>query len=264
MLRSFLGRGGLAVATVVLGLSLPPRTATADDADTEAAKIHYKAGEQYYVRGLYAQAISEFEEAYRLSKAAALLYNMSQAYERAGDLAAARAHLKRYMDSGQTEPGELPQLQEKLDSLDRRIAEAQRPPPGATPPRAEPPPVVDAGPRRPLKTWKWIVGGAGVGAGALAVLFMLDAEKQEKALEDYLAMNPQSPPFTGEPKDIYDKGKRDNTMSVVFGIGGAALLATGVVLFVLDAQHARQGTERMVIAPVVGPEVVGAAASWSF
>ena len=267
MLRSILGRGGLLAATVVLAVALAPRPAAADDADTEAAKIHYKAGEQYYVRGLYAQAISEFEEAYRLSKAAALLYNISQAYERAGDLPAAREHLKRYMDSGETEPGELPALKEKLDSLDKRIAEGNRPPAVPPPVEAGQPatsPGVDTGPHRPLKTWKWIVGGAGVGATALAVLFMLDAEKQEKALEDYLVAHPDVPQFTGEPLEIYNKGKRDNTMTVVFGIGGAALLATGVVFFVLDAQHANREPERVVIAPVITRDVVGAAASWSF
>src|SRR5262245_20111176 len=105
----------------VLAVSLTPRLAVADD-ETEAARIHFKSGEQYYLRGHYSQAIGEFKEAYRLSNASALLYNISQAYERAGDLVNARDYLKRYMDSGETESGELPALQEKLTSLDRRIA----------------------------------------------------------------------------------------------------------------------------------------------
>src|SRR5262245_28280027 len=112
-------RSAVLISVVAMLLALPS-AARADDDDTEAARIHYKAGEQYYVRGHYTQAIAEFKEAYRLSKASALLYNISQAYERSGDLVQARDHLKRYMDSGETEAGEMPALKEKLASLDKR------------------------------------------------------------------------------------------------------------------------------------------------
>src|SRR6266568_2635538 len=93
------------------------------DADIEAAKIHFAAGKQYYDRGHYSEAIAEFKEAYRLSAAAALLYNIAQAYERSGDLGHAREYLQRYIDTGQTEPGELPALQDKLRTIDKRISD---------------------------------------------------------------------------------------------------------------------------------------------
>jgi hypothetical protein len=241
---------------------LAPRPAAAEDTDTEAARIHYKAGEQYYLRGLYAQAIAEFNEAYRLSKAAALLYNISQAYERAGDLPAARDHLARYIDSGQTEPGEMQALREKLASLDRRIAEKASPPPAPV----APPPVVDRGPSRPLRTWKWVAGGVGVGATAVAVLFALDAKKQERDLEDWLAANPSMKFEPGvEGYEIYQKGKRDNAMTAVFGLSGLALLATSTAMFIVDAgagdASPGPGEERAIV-PLISPTVVGAAAAW--
>jgi tetratricopeptide (TPR) repeat protein len=248
---------------LVVAVWLAPALGRADDDNTEAAKIHYKAGEQYYVRGLYSQAIAEFKEAYRLSKASALLFNMSQAYERMGDLKNARDSLKQYIDSGETEPGELPALQEKLATLDKRIAE---PEPNAV--SVVPPVEEDSGPSRPLKTWKWVTGGVGVGLVALSVLFMLDGNAQEQKLEDLLMEHPE---FSGEPQDIYNRGQRANRLAVGFGIGGVALVATSAVFFWLDAKHARAGeasstgtgTARALV-PIVGPGVAGAAAVITF
>jgi tetratricopeptide (TPR) repeat protein len=235
--------------------------ARADDANTEAAKIHYKAGEQYYVRGLYSQAIAEFKEAYRLSKAAALLFNMSQAYERMGDLPNARDALQRYMDSGDAEPGEMGALREKLATLDRRIAEGAA---AATPDDPEPPPADDA-PRRPFKTWKWVTGSVGVGLVTLSVLFMLDGDKQERELETLVG---QVPPieFEGEALDVYNRGKRANRLAVAFGIGGVALVATAGLFFYLDARHAAEGAPppSRALVPVVGPGLAGAAAVFTF
>jgi tetratricopeptide (TPR) repeat protein len=256
LLRSF--TCALVIACVIAPLSTG--TARAQDANTEAAKIHYKAGEQYYVRGLYSQAIAEFKEAYRLSKASALLFNMSQAYERMGDLPSARDALQRYIDSGETDPGELPALKEKLAILDKRIAD------GSAPPEAvERPPVEDEAPGRPLRTWKWVTGGVGVGLVTLSVLFMLDGNKQEQALEDYVMEHPNTE-FEGESLDIYNRGKRANRLAVAFGIGGAAVAATAGVFFYLDAKHARERTPppSTVVVPVVGPGLAGAQAIFRF
>jgi tetratricopeptide (TPR) repeat protein len=251
-------------AILIALLSLAPRVTRADE--TEAARIHFKAGEQYYVRGHYAQAISEFAEAYRLSKAPALLYNISQAHERAGDLVSARDYLQRYIDSGETEPGELSALREKLASLDRRIAARATepapgtPPPGTTPPGTEP----DRASARPYRTWKWIAAGTGVGLLAVAGLFALDGQRQEQTLEDAVATPPLV--YTEELDETYARGQRANQMALVFGLSGAALAATGAVLFVLDAgsgERARPAA-RARVAPVVGPGVLGAAAAWRF
>lgn len=253
----------LMTCALLVAVWLAPAVGRADDDNTEAAKIHYKAGEQYYVRGLYSQAIAEFKEAYRLSKASALLFNMSQAYERMGDLKNARDSLKQYIDSGDTDPGELPTLQEKLATLDKRIAE---PVDGATPVNPTPAVEEDTGPSRPLKTWKWVAGGVGTGLVALSVLFMLDGKNQQQKLEDYVKAHPGSE-FMGEPQDIYNRGKRANKLAIGFGIGGVALVATSAVFFWLDAKHAREAgpprTARAIV-PVVGPGLAGAAAVFSF
>jgi tetratricopeptide (TPR) repeat protein len=55
--------------------------------DVDLAKAHYNTGEIYYAKGRFSDAAHEFEEAYRLSHRAALLYNMAMAYDKANDYA---------------------------------------------------------------------------------------------------------------------------------------------------------------------------------
>ncbi len=267
--------GGRVVCSLflVLSLSLVANTARADEQDTAAARIHYQAGEQYYLRGHYAQAIAEFREAFRLSKAPALLYNISQAHERAGELVNARDYLKRYIDSGETEPGELPVLREKLASLDRRISSKKEPkvprvePPAPLKP-SMPPPVTaadetDRAPDRPFKTWKWVAAGGGAGMLVLAGLFALDGQKQEQDLEDMIGPNPPTESWTPAQQDIYDRGKRANALAVGLGIGGVALATAGVVLFIIDGNDKEEAGHARVV-PMVAPGLMGAAAAWRF
>jgi tetratricopeptide (TPR) repeat protein len=251
-----------ACALAALLAAAPP--AAADDSNTEAAKIHYKAGEQYYVKGHYEQAIAEFSEAYRLVKAAALLYNISQAYERMGDLRGAREHLLRYLDSGEAEPGEVQALREKLQSLDRRISEEDAARSATTPPPPAPTPVIaDEAPPRPYRTWKWVAGGTGAGMLALGILFGLDAKEQERLLEEYAARD-EKVRWADEPTDIYARGQRSNGLAIAFGLGGAALATTGVVLFYLDSRSSRERPAGHAVTPLVGPGLAGAAAVLRF
>jgi tetratricopeptide (TPR) repeat protein len=249
-------------ACLCLFLWVFPAAARAQD-DTEAAKIHYKSGEQYYLRGLYPQAIGEFKEAYRLSKAAALLYNMSQAYERMGDLPSARDYLKRYMDSGGTDPGELPTLREKLANLDARIAQPKtepKPPPPPAPKPEQPPPApapTEQGGDHPLRAWKWITGGAGVASVVVALAFGADGKAQQDKLDQH-----KGEPYTKELNDIYLRGQRDNKLAAGFGVVGGALVVTSVVFFFLDARSEKPAA--VTIAPAIGPGLAGAAAVWRF
>jgi tetratricopeptide (TPR) repeat protein len=74
-----------------------PASAQSGDEDVEIAKAHYKTGEAYYERGRFTDAAREFEEAYRLSKRPALLYNMGKSYEGAGEPARALDAYRRYL-----------------------------------------------------------------------------------------------------------------------------------------------------------------------
>jgi tetratricopeptide (TPR) repeat protein len=264
---------------VLLGVTLSAvAPARADEPDTQAAKIHFQAGEQYYTRGHYLEAISEFKEAYRLSQAAALLYNIAQAYDRMGDVAHAREYLQKYIDSGQTDPGELPALKDKLRGYDKRLADekaaddakrraATPPPPAPRPPDTTPAPVaptpqvIEAQRPRPYKTWKWIAAGGGVACLVVAGLFAADASKMAKNLEDATATQPI---YTGDLPNDYARGDRDSKLAIAFGVAGAGLAATGIIFFILDARTGSEKVPQARITPVIGPGTTGAAAVWRF
>jgi hypothetical protein len=253
----------LPLALLLLASVAHAQDATPSPEDMEVAKIHYQAGSEHYARAHYSEAILEFKEAYRLSHLPALLYNISQSYEKASDWQNSRDFLKQYIDSGQTEPGELPQLQDKLKSLDEKIAAQPKPPvdnkvtPPITPSNDTPPP-----PKTPYRTWKWVtVISGGVLLGG-AVLFGLDSSAMNKKIQD--AAN-QTPPnqYTDELAAAYDRGQHDNALAVTCFIAGTALAATGIVLFYLDGkararlEHPPAATTTFI--PVVSPRGAGAA-----
>lgn len=64
--------------------------------DTEA-RVHFDSGALYYEEARYAEAVEEFRRAFELSERIGLLFNMSQCYERMGDLDNAVVHLERYI-----------------------------------------------------------------------------------------------------------------------------------------------------------------------
>jgi tetratricopeptide (TPR) repeat protein len=243
----------LARATTLLlaaALCLAPLTAAADQDDE--ARIHYEAGEQYYVRGQYALAIREFEEAYRLAPAPALLYNIAQSYERNGQFQRARDNLARYIDSGAADPAEVPVLEDKLAAIDARIeAEKHKP-------------------RRPFKTAKWIVGGLGIALTGAAVYFALDASAMQDDIE--AAGDGSMPiPWDDELESKQSRGDRSALLGKLFGAAGGALLVTGVIFFTLDlrAAGAAERAEAaappaLSAAPLLGPGLAGGVVRWRF
>lgn len=65
--------------------------------DVELAKAHFRTGEIYYQRQRFPDAAREFEEAYRLSGRAELLYNMGKSYDGASDTAKALHAYRRFI-----------------------------------------------------------------------------------------------------------------------------------------------------------------------
>jgi hypothetical protein len=273
-------------AVVVMGASGgTARAAGPSEADIEAAKVHYQSGAQYYEGGSYDDAIREFNEAYRLSKATALLYNISQAYEKKGDYANARDFLKRYIDAGELEEGELPGLHEKLRTFDQKLKEQPKPPPREAPRPTPPPPPAPTvtapppapptttapppyaapaatEPSRPFRTVKWIAGGASVVCLGLATVFALDAKSQQKTIEDNQG---RGLPYDQTLQDAYSRGQRDTTLTVVFGLAGVAAAATTVVMFVVDGNNAREVERPSArVVPFVAPQTAGAAVIYRF
>ena len=88
------------------------------DASIELARSHYRVGQAYYEQGRYAEAIKEFEQAYDLTKRAALLYNIAQAHERMGNLEQAVASYEKYLSESKKKE---PAIVKKVENLRQRL-----------------------------------------------------------------------------------------------------------------------------------------------
>jgi tetratricopeptide (TPR) repeat protein len=85
----------LSCATAHAQTAPAPASAPADDVDI--AKAHFNTGEAYYEHGRFVDAAREFEEAYRLSQKAPLLYNVGKSYDAANDFARALDAYQRFL-----------------------------------------------------------------------------------------------------------------------------------------------------------------------
>jgi tetratricopeptide (TPR) repeat protein len=247
--------------TLCMAVLLAAAPAFAQD---PAAKVHYEAGAQHYARGRYTEAISEFEEAYRLSKAAALLYNISQAYERLGDIVKAREYLKRYLDSGAAAADEKVALEDKLRVFDERIAKDE----AAKANAATQPATQPVGPVEGIDTpmqfgiWKWVAIGGGGALLLTSAFFAYDGQQQEKKIEE--AAESGNEPYTYA--SAWDRGERDDVLAWITGGIGVAALGAGVTMLLLENRgsdgESPSGTAR--VAPLVAPHAAGATVGWKW
>ncbi|HEX6835065.1 MAG TPA: tetratricopeptide repeat protein, partial [Polyangia bacterium] len=89
-----IGRG-IVIAAVVCAAAAAARANSDDD---ERAKAHFLAGQSYYEQASYTDALREFNEAYRISKRPALLYNIARCDEALEQYADAVKMLEAYLD----------------------------------------------------------------------------------------------------------------------------------------------------------------------
>ncbi len=75
----------------------PATTTPAPSDDVDIAKAHFNTGEVNYEHGRFTEAAHEFEEAYRLSGRAPLLYNVGKSYDAANDFARALDAYQRFL-----------------------------------------------------------------------------------------------------------------------------------------------------------------------
>jgi tetratricopeptide (TPR) repeat protein len=98
-------------------------TETEMAADDEQARAHFRVGRQRYEEGRFAEAARDFQEAYNLSRRAALLYNVYVAWRDAGDKPMAAEALRQYLAGMPPELPERASLEARLRSLDEEIAQ---------------------------------------------------------------------------------------------------------------------------------------------
>ena len=161
--------------------------AWASDPETDArARELYENGEILYNEGRYEDAIVAWEEAYRLSERAALLFNIANAYERLGRYDEALDALNRYRAYAKAEERE--SLDRRIANLERRRDEAKAQAASAPPPESGPAPGPDPQPEAPKSGFRPVplvltgVGVASLGVGAGFGVKALSARKELQTL----------------------------------------------------------------------------------
>jgi tetratricopeptide (TPR) repeat protein len=229
-----------------------PAIAHADPRDD--AKAKYREGKVHYDLHEYDQAIARFKEAYRLFDDPVYLFNIAQAYRLAGDCPNAVAYYKSFLRGAP--PEQHGKVRETLDELEPCPAPARDPEPEPDPEPPPPPAPTTTRTGRPaLRLGGVISAGAGVLAGAVAIVF---AWRSRDAADQVDAARGEDPfEWTPALEALDARGRRDETLAIAFGIGGAASVVAGGVLYVLGRDR-----ERLVVTPTSG----GATAElrWTF
>lgn len=230
---------------VTFALVLATTTAAAQTPDALEA-----SGSKHYELAEYPAAIADFKEAFRISDRPELLFNIAQAYRLAGDCVQARTFYKTYLRRV-PDAANAAKVQERITELD---ACANQPPPVVAPPPVTEPvvqPVVTRG-----RTWKTKAGLAAVGGGAiglgLGVVFGLRGGSKADELREACAVECSAE----TARTLDDAGAAANRNAVIGLVAGGALVATGVVLVILDRPT------RVETGPSISVGASGASAAW--
>jgi tetratricopeptide (TPR) repeat protein len=217
----------------------------------DQARKAYEDGIVQYNLAAYDQAIDLFKRAYLLSKKAALLFNIAQAYRLKKDCENANHFYKSFIreqpKTAETEVNIrdaeelLGEMQRCLEAQGRPTAtpEAPRDPQlgaskGAEVPRDE---VVPPG--RTLKLTGLAVGAAGAVVGSVGVYFLLQSILIAGDRDDECFDSDGCPLDRLESFD--DRGRRANALAYGLGLPGAAAILAGGYLYYLgykkDSEH---------------------------
>jgi tetratricopeptide (TPR) repeat protein len=259
--------------------------AFADDAPANRAREHYNEGTKAYDLQHYAEAAREYEAAYQIKDAPALLFNIGQAYRLGGDPAKAigayRSFLRRLPNSPNRNEvqGLIEDLRKTLETQKKpptgtmgsdpgtmHVPEKQLPPePGTAKepvpePAPQPPPApkleVSQRDRELGRTLKY--AGLGVGAGGVACVAVGIAFAVLTSQANQKINHPAQNSFFDS--SLANRGRLDQTLEGVFlGIGAAAVVA-GVGLYAGGAK--RGTTPSVVLTP--GPGAAGASVGVGF
>jgi tetratricopeptide (TPR) repeat protein len=240
------------------------------DAEVNAAKGAFQAGQASFNEADYARAIDYWEDAFRRDCTAnPLLLNLARAYELAGRKRQAVVALETYL-AREPNSGEKDQINRRIEVLKKKIAEedataAATPPPpppstGTAPVNGPQPAETPAADKRGYSPWPWVLIGVG---GAGTVLGVVGVVSNNKKLSDAEAACPSR---MGCDASITDKGNKARsgltTSGVIAGVG-VAVAAGGVVWLIIDHKNVNQSNQAR-LTPLVGQGFAGLSFDGSF
>lgn len=220
----------------------------ADDADDARARELYENGADLYEEGRYDDAVAAWEESYRLSNKALLLYNIANAEERAGRYSDALEHLNRYRAFATADERAI--LDRRITNLDRRIQETGGGPTTTTtattttPAPPPPDPVVatvtpvssttTTTPERngpPLATF--VLGGVGIAGLGVGAIFGLGAVSARSDAEAACVLQGEDNLCPAAAAPYIKKDKLDSLLTdISLGVGAAGIVSAVVFALV--------------------------------
>jgi hypothetical protein len=140
-----------AAVVAVLLVAMAAQPARADDA--AAARELFNQGNTFFDLGQFDKAIDAWQHGYQLKNDPGFLYNIGQAYRTMGDPEKAIFFYKRYLINAPKAKNR-PEVEQKIEALQKQVQERQAPPPGlatapTAPPPAELPPAAASSPAVP-------------------------------------------------------------------------------------------------------------------
>jgi tetratricopeptide (TPR) repeat protein len=266
------------------------------------AKKSYQHALELYKVGDYKAAAVELRKAYDYAPLPPILFNLGVTYMKLGNKSAAKAALSEYVAAmpKALNRAEADQLLAEIAQSDKQEAAAPAPleegKPAPAPAqtsqaaaaplgedtenpleqqgaRIEPTRVqertmrerpVETGETRHLGVWKWSTAGASAACIIIGALMLNQASQQSDALTAAAA------PPNGYPTKRYDSDVKaledgytlNKTWGTVAVVGGAALAATSLTLFVMDGKPST--SRRATLTPVVGGGVAAISLGGSF
>lgn len=254
----------LAAQLVLVGAA-SARPGGGDAATHAAEQASYREavelGTTAFREGRYAVARAAFERAAAIHAEPVLLFNIASCWRRGGDPAAAVVAYRRFLDAAPLDDPRRRLATETIAALEAELAAIARQPVAAPvvvapPPEPEPRIVVepgeaiDDGDRFALRAAAVApaprrsgLRRAGIGLSAVGALVLvaggveaLRAHALEGEVEGF-----RDRPWNRDEADTYRRGQATARRALIFGAGGAAVLAGGVTLFVIG-----RGRERAI------------------
>lgn len=227
----------LAVPTAALAQDATESAAEGGE-DEGRARALFNAGQTAFGEGRFAEAAGLWVRAYELSPRGALLYNIGNAYDRAGANEEALVHYRRYLEADPDTDKEA-YLRSRIAVLEGIVASEEEP----TPPEEEPdedtaaqPAATEPAVTEPTESSGRAVLG-GVLLGAAAAFAVVGAGTGGRALRERKALDGRCPEGLC-PESERSRADRTDRLALTTDImlGAAGLVAvTGLLLLLLGS-----------------------------
>lgn len=263
--------GGVAYAQPA---QTPPPKETESPALAEARRL-YVEGNEHYAAGRYTLAAERFVKAYELSGKPALLFNLANTYERAGDYEKAAHYLRMYLNGGDVhDPAAVKARLQRLELtvIERKknadnAATATPTTPAAQDKTDEPAQIAPVAKRPPSRVPYYAAGAGFVAGGAVALVFGLRA-RSERSEIDALCTEQSGGVICPPSADEHLSNERSFALYSDVGLGvAAASVATGVIYYVVTRDRgaaSEPSRQALSIVPSASGDGVGVVATGRF